>query len=101
MGVDKWCFNSLHFNWFWWGGVGAGGWVPLGMLNGIPFYTRRSVAFGVHMVCKKGKKKKRAGVAQQVEQLPCKQRVEGSIPSARSMLTKTTVCVNTDPNFGG
>ena len=53
------------------------------------------------MVCKKGKKKKRAGVAQQVEQLPCKQRVEGSIPSARSMLTKTTVCVNTDPNFGG
>lgn len=44
--------------------------------------------------------KKRAGVAQSVEQLPCKQMVEGSIPSVSPKFT-TTICVNNDPSFGG
>ena len=59
---------------------------------------------------------RKVGVAQSVEQLPCKQRVEGSIPSTGSMLTttgfapdenidwggfKTRVCCTNDPHFGG
>lgn len=44
---------------------------------------------------------KRAGVAQSVEQLPCKQTVGGSRPPASSRLTNTTTCVNNDPHFGG
>lgn len=51
------------------------------------------------MACKK-KKKRKAGVVQKVEQLPCKQRVEGSSPSVSSKFT-TTVCCTDDPNFGG
>jgi hypothetical protein len=45
--------------------------------------------------------KRKAGVVQLVEQLPCKQRVEGSIPSVSSRLTTTTLCCNNDPHFGG
>lgn len=34
--------------------------------------------------------RRKAGVVQSVEQLPCKQRVEGSSPSIGSILIKTT-----------
>lgn len=52
---------------------------------------------------------KKAGVAQQAEQPPCKRSVDGSIPSTGSRIDenidwgdfKTWVCVNNDPNFGG
>ena len=55
---------------------------------------------------------RKVGVAQTVEQLPCKQRVEGSIPSTGSILTtedenvdwgeiKTIICCTDDPHFGG
>jgi hypothetical protein len=44
--------------------------------------------------------KRKAGVVQLVEQLPCKQRVEGSNPSVSSKFT-TTVCVNNDTHYGG
>lgn len=52
------------------------------------------------------KNKGNAGVAQSVEQMTCKQMVEGSIPSVSSMLTNTTSYIdwgecNTYPNVGG